>query len=66
MIKNVVNEVIDAVEPRGQMDVIRDLAFPLPLSILGSIMGVPNTDQDRVKFSEICTLPKAMPHINAQ
>ncbi len=50
MIKNVVNEVIDAVEPRGQMDVIRDLAFPLPFSVLGSIMGVPNTDQDRVKL----------------
>lgn len=50
MIRRVVNEVIDAVEPHGQMDVIRDLAFPLPFSVLGGIMGVPNTDQDRVKF----------------
>ena len=50
MIRKVVHEVIDTVEPRGEMDVIRDLAFPLPFSVLGSIMGVPNTDQDRVKF----------------
>ena len=50
MIRKVVNEVVDAVESGRQMDVIRDLAFPLPFSILGSIMGVPNTDQDRVKF----------------
>jgi cytochrome P450 len=50
MIGKVVNEVVDSVEPRRQMDVIRDLAFPLPFSILGSIIGVPNTDQDRVKF----------------
>ncbi|MGA8730937.1 MAG: cytochrome P450 [Terracidiphilus sp.] len=50
MIRKVVNEVVDSVVPRRQMDVIRDLAFPLPFSILGSIMGVPNTDQDRVKF----------------
>ena len=50
MIEKIVNDVIDMVEPRGQMDVIRDLAFPLPFSILGSIMGVPNTDQDSVKF----------------
>jgi pimeloyl-[acyl-carrier protein] synthase len=50
MIRKVVNEVVDRVESRRQMDVIRDLAFPLPFSILGSIMGVPNTDQDRVKF----------------
>jgi pimeloyl-[acyl-carrier protein] synthase len=50
MIRKVVNEVVDRVESRRQMDVIRDLAFPLPFGILGSIMGVPNTDQDRVKF----------------
>ncbi len=50
MIRKVVNEVIDSVESRGEMDVIRDLAFPLPFSVLGSIMGVPNTDQDKVKF----------------
>jgi pimeloyl-[acyl-carrier protein] synthase len=49
-IRKVVNEVIDSVVSRGQMDVIRDLAFPLPFSVLGSIMGVPNTDQDNVKF----------------
>lgn len=50
MIKKVVNEVIDTVQPLGQMEVIRDLAFPLPFSVLGSIMGVPNSDQDSVKF----------------
>jgi cytochrome P450 len=32
------------------MDVIRDLAFPLPFSVLGKIMGLPNTDQDNVKL----------------
>jgi cytochrome P450 len=49
-IKKIVNDVIDAVEPRRQMDVIRDLAFPLPFSVLGKIMGLPNTDQDNVKL----------------
>ena len=50
MIKKIVNQVIDEVEARGQMDVIRDLAFPLPFNILGSIMGLPIADQDRVKL----------------
>ena len=50
MIGKVVNEIIDLIEPRGRTDVIRDLAFPLPFSVLGSIMGVPNTDQESVKF----------------
>ena len=38
-IKKIVNEVIDSVEDRRQMDVIRDLAFPLPFNVLGGIMG---------------------------
>src|SRR5580658_9075248 len=49
-IKKVVDDVMDAVGPRGKMDVIRDLAFPLPFSVLGSIMGLPNTDQDHIKL----------------
>lgn len=49
-IKNIVNQVIDSVEARGQMDVIRDLAFPLPFSVLGGIMGLPSDGQDDVKL----------------
>jgi len=49
-IRKIVNDVIDAVEPHRQMDVIRDLAFPLPFSVLGKIKGLPNTDQDNVKL----------------
>jgi cytochrome P450 len=48
-IKKIVNDVIDSVEPRGQMDVIRDLAYPLPFSVLGSIMGLPDERQDDIK-----------------
>jgi pimeloyl-[acyl-carrier protein] synthase len=49
-IKKVVDDVMDSAEPRGKMDVIRDLAFPLPFSVLGSIMGLPNSDQDNIKL----------------
>ena len=41
-IRKIVDDVIDSVEPRGQMDVIRDLAYPLPFSVLGVIMGLPD------------------------
>jgi len=41
--------VIDSMEPRGEMDVIRDLAYPLPFSVLGTIMGLPGDRQDEIK-----------------
>ncbi|MFZ0301692.1 MAG: cytochrome P450 [Terracidiphilus sp.] len=45
----IVNDVIDSVESRGQMDVIRDLAYPLPFSVLGVIMGLPGDRQEEIK-----------------
>ena len=42
------NELLDAVEPRGSMDVIADFALPLPLTMIGRILGVPS--QDNPKF----------------
>lgn len=49
-IRKIVHENIDSVEGRGQMEVIRDLAFPLPFSVLGNIMGLPSSDKDQVKL----------------
>ncbi len=48
-IRKIVSDVIDSVEPRGRMDVIRDLAYPLPFSVLGTIMGLPDKRQDEIK-----------------
>ncbi len=49
-IKKIVDDVLDTFEPKGKMDVIRDLAFPLPFSVLGAIMGLPLNDQDNIKL----------------
>jgi len=48
-IKKIVNDVIDSVEQRREMDVIRDLAYPLPFSVLGAIMGLPEEHGDEIK-----------------
>jgi cytochrome P450 len=42
--QEIVNELLDDVQPSGQMDVIRDLAIPLPVTVLSEIMGVPKSD----------------------
>jgi cytochrome P450 len=48
-IRRIAQEVIDSVARRGRMDVIRDLAYPLPFSVLGAIMGLPDKRQDEIK-----------------
>ncbi|EFH84302.1 cytochrome P450 family protein [Ktedonobacter racemifer] len=42
------NELLDKVEPKGSMDLIADFALPLPLTVIGRILGVPA--QDNHKF----------------
>lgn len=37
----VVNEILDAALARGEMDVIQDLAYPLPVTIIAELVGIP-------------------------
>jgi cytochrome P450 len=43
-IQEIVNELLDAVQQAGRMDVIKDLAVPLPVTVLSEILGVPKSD----------------------
>jgi len=42
--QEIVNELLDAVHEAGRMDIIRDLAIPLPVTVLAEILGVPKSD----------------------
>ncbi|MFL6652849.1 MAG: cytochrome P450 [Sulfurifustaceae bacterium] len=44
-IENITNRLIDAVADRGQMDIVADLAYPLPSIVIAEILGVPVEDQ---------------------
>ena len=39
------NDLLDAVEGRGRMDLIRDYALPLPTTIIAEMLGVPVEDR---------------------
>ncbi|HEX4489483.1 MAG TPA: cytochrome P450 [Terriglobales bacterium] len=41
----IANELIDAVQSSGQMDLIHDLAVNLPITVLAEIMGAPQSDK---------------------
>jgi len=48
-IQEVVDRLLNRVQGQGRMDVIRDLAFPLPGSIIAEMLGVPVEDRERLK-----------------
>jgi cytochrome P450 len=48
-IRDVVERLLDAVAPRGGMDVIADLAEPLPYTITAEMLGVPVEDAAQLK-----------------
>ena len=44
-IRSLTDELLDAVEARGRMDLIRDFALPLPTTIIAEMLGVPARDR---------------------
>jgi len=40
---------VGRVHARGRLDLIRDFAYPLPITVIGDLLGVPATDRERLK-----------------
>jgi cytochrome P450 len=51
-LQRLVDDHLDRVEPDGRMDVIADLAFPLPVAVISEVLGVPI--DDRAQFKGWC------------
>lgn len=43
-----VTGLIDAVIERGECDIVADIATPLPMYMIGELMGLPESDHDRL------------------
>ena len=48
-VQAVADELLDGVAPRGQMDLIADYAFALPVTIIAELLGVPTEHKDRFR-----------------
>ena len=46
VIERVVDELLDAALPRGRMDLIGDLAQPLPAIVIAELFGIPREDRE--------------------
>lgn len=45
----IVDEHLERVGPEGRLDVIADLAFPLPVQVISEMLGMPEGDRDRLR-----------------
>jgi cytochrome P450 family 109 len=45
----IAQELLDAVRERGEMDVVRDYAFPLPARVIAELLGIPDGDWNLVQ-----------------
>jgi cytochrome P450 len=48
-IQEIVDRLLEAVEPRGRLDVIADLANPMPAIVTAEMLGVPTADHAQLK-----------------
>ncbi len=49
-VERTVDNLLDAVQANGQMDVIHDFAYPLPIMVIAQMLGLPA--EERVRFKK--------------
>lgn len=49
VIERIVDDHLDAVADRREMDLIADLAFPLPFTVISEMLGMPESDRDQLR-----------------
>lgn len=45
----IVDEHLDRVSPAAHMDLVADLAFPLPVQVISEMLGMPEADRDQLR-----------------
>lgn len=48
-IGQLVDGILDRAEPEGRMDLVADLAYPLPVTVICEFVGIPTDDRDRFR-----------------
>lgn len=48
-ITSIVHDLLDAVQDKGEMDAVSELAFPLPVIVIAELLGVPASDRDEFR-----------------
>jgi cytochrome P450 len=66
-IQTVVDELLDCVQSAGQMEVVRDFAYPLPITVIAELLGIPpSSREDFKRWSGAILEFQAVPRIDGQ
>jgi cytochrome P450 len=65
-IQAMVDDIIDRVIESGSMEVMSELAFPLPILVIADLLGVPREDYEKIRNWTHALLPSLSPAISAQ
>jgi cytochrome P450 len=48
-IQAITDDLLDAAQPQGHMDLLEDFAVPLPVTVIAALLGVPEADRHRLR-----------------
>ena len=48
-IQEITDALLDGITPRGSADLVAEFALPLPVTVIGELLGVPEADRDRFR-----------------
>jgi cytochrome P450 len=48
-VQQIADELLDRAQARGEMDLVSDYAFPLPIDVISEMLGVPREDRDQIR-----------------
>jgi cytochrome P450 len=66
-IQEIADGLLDRVAERGSMELVDDFAFPLPITVIAELLGIPVEDQHRFRvWSNSFVLPPLTPELQEQ
>ncbi|MDQ0207411.1 cytochrome P450 family protein [Alkalicoccobacillus murimartini] len=48
-IQEIADELIDQVQSKGEMDLVKDYAYPLPINVISEMLGIPKSDRQNLQ-----------------
>jgi cytochrome P450 len=48
-VQEITDALLDRISPRGSADLVAEFALPLPVTVIGELLGVPEADRDRFR-----------------